>query len=111
MTQCPDRAEIEGLVSGRLPPDRLDFLERHADRCGKCRRVLDELFGSGTILPDGPVPEHRPPPSDALKGVMEALQAALRSAADAGGRHRDPYPSLEPTDRPGFLGRIGAYEI
>jgi serine/threonine protein kinase len=115
MPECPDPAEIEGLIAGRLPPDRVDFLERHLDRCQSCRRYLEDASGIGTIRPDGPVPECRPP-SDALRRVMNELRAAPPSAtppsaANAERLHRDAPPFLQPTDRPGFLGRLGAYDI
>ena len=106
-TQCPDRAEIEGLVAGRLPPDRVAALERHLDDCATCRRHLDEASGLGAILPAGPGPAQRQPPSDALRRVMDGLQPPPHSPA----RSVDPLPFLQPTDRPGFLGRLGPYEI
>jgi serine/threonine protein kinase len=115
VSQCPDRAEIEGLVCGRLPPDRLDFLERHVDGCEKCRRALEELYGVGSIRPPGPPPEYHPP-SDSLRIVIEQLQATPRpdptpSTAHPETRPRKAHSFLQPTDRPGFIGRIGGYDV
>src|SRR5262245_28903288 len=110
MSECPDSTEIEGLICGRLPPERLDFLGRHLDSCRDCRRYVEETCKVGAIVPDGPVPEcRRPTPSDALRRVMEDLRTAPPSAASpvAG----DVFPFLRPSDRPGFLGRLGAYEV
>ena len=61
MSKCPDRAEIEGVVSGRLPIGRLDLLERHLDWCEGCRRVLEELYSVASVRPPGPAPEYQPP--------------------------------------------------
>ena len=118
MGECPDRDEIDRLVSGRLPPDRLEQLERHIGGCHDCRRVLDDLFGAGAILPSGPAPEcRRQPPSDALKRVMEDLRSTpLPSSASCPTEPvepptRVPIPFLQQTDQAGFLGRLGSYEI
>jgi hypothetical protein len=116
MIECPDRAELNGLIAGHLPPDRQEALERHLDHCGRCRQELDELCGGGTVVPDGPVPQClSPSPSDALKRVMADLASAPeRSSPPAGGveaRPGYPFSLLQPTDRPGFLGRLGAYDI
>src|SRR5262245_27562673 len=116
MIECPDRAEIEGLIAGRLSPERLELLERHLSDCQKCRCYLDTVCGLGTILPDGPGPECQRLASADLKRVMDELQAASQlsgvfSASQGQSLSRFALPFLQPTDRPGFLGRLGTYDI
>src|SRR5262245_4078413 len=115
MNPCPDRAEIEGLIAGRLPPDRADFLEQHLSDCRNCQRALDTLCDLEGLLPGGRGPQCQRLSSDGLNRFMDEPRAAPPApnkspAADKSHPH-NAIPFLQPTDRPGFLGRLGTYDI
>ncbi len=117
MADCLGREEIDELISGRLPPERQTFLERHLDGCELCRERLEASSGIRALVPDGTDPEsQRPLESTALQRVMERLQADP-GPRPFGGDDADRtwqwggFPFLQATERPGFLGRLGGYEI
>jgi WD40 repeat protein/serine/threonine protein kinase/tetratricopeptide (TPR) repeat protein len=43
MTACPDREELERLVTNRLAESVRDELEMHVEHCAACQQVLDRL--------------------------------------------------------------------
>src|SRR5262245_23759985 len=107
MGDCPDREGLQRLTCGLHPPDRQQLLERHLEGCERCRRLLQTLGDAGSVVPDRPVPaQGRLPESPALKRAMEQLLAD--PDAEAAAPTRPPF--LQPTDRPGFLGKLGPYE-
>jgi serine/threonine-protein kinase len=116
VVECPGPEEIEGLISGRLPPERQALLEGHLDQCVICRERLETASAVGTIVPEGPVAGGEPPEFPGLRRVMERLGAGPNPgpSAQANAPKVQPpgwYPFLQATDRPEFVGRLGAYEI
>jgi hypothetical protein len=115
--QCLGQEEIDGLISGRLPSERQALLERHLDRCSICRERLETASAVQTLVPKGPlVGGEQPPEFPALRRVMARLQGGPNRdhLAQADAPEVPPpgwYPFLQATDRPGFVGRLGAYEI
>jgi hypothetical protein len=115
MTKCPRREDLQRLIAGVHSPERQQSLERHLDICGRCRQQIDCLAGVRGVVPDRPAPgSGRTPESPALKRAIgqlhadpEAATACLAAVGGPGAR----LPFLHPTDRPGFLGRLGAYDI
>src|SRR5262245_22074571 len=106
MMDCPDRQELQELITGRHAPDRQQFLERHLESCEGCRRRLEALADVRGVVPDRPLAgRRRLPESPALKNVVDQLGAC--ADGPTGGR----LPFLQPTDRPGYLGKIGTYEV
>jgi Protein kinase domain len=117
VVECLGPEEIKGLISGRLPSERQALLERHLDRCAMCRERLETASAVRSVVPKGPVAGgEQPPESPDLRRVMERLQGGpiLSPLAEADATDVQPpgwYPFLQVTDRPGFVGRLGAYEI
>jgi hypothetical protein len=107
MRECPRPDELRRLISDRLSPDSLQSLEAHLDTCGGCRQHIDRLADVRCVVPERLPPGHGlTPESPALRRAIERLQA--HPDPTAGGPR---LPFLHPTDRPGFLGRLGAYDI
>jgi serine/threonine-protein kinase len=115
---CPLPDELDQLISDTLAPDRQRLLEAHLAHCEDCRRALEARAGLTSLIPGRPDAE--PPTSAALDQVVARLRAeppsgtplntaALDTSALGGPQVRLSF--LQPTDRPGFLGRLGQYEI
>src|SRR5262245_1256747 len=108
MHDCPDRDELQALLAGRHPPESQPLLESHLETCERCRQLLDGLADVRAVVPDPPsLGEKSTPASPALRRVMEELRADPCPAEAAPQRP----PFLQPTDRPGFLGKLGPYEV
>jgi serine/threonine-protein kinase len=116
---CPSYRELQRLISGSHSLDDWQFLERHLEFCGRCRRHFEALAGVQNVVPDKPMPARRRlPESPALKRAMEQFlansdpdAAAERAGLDLAAGQGVPLPFLQPTDRPGFLGKLGPYEV
>ena len=56
--------DLEGYLSGHLPPLALDRFEAHLEACGQCRREVDEIQQSAGLLAClKPAGAAAPPPS------------------------------------------------
>ena len=119
MRDCPDREELQRLIAGSHPVDRQQFLERHLEDCERCRHLLETLADIRAVVPRSPMPPRvRMPACPALKRATERLlddpdaetadgTVRLHIADEPGAQ----LPFLQPTDCPGFLGKIGPYEV
>jgi hypothetical protein len=115
MDACPDPDELRELIAGPVPADRQLALERHLEACACCQARLDSLDDFRAV---GPPQGHTPVPgSTALERAIEQLRAEaellpgtvrLDPVAEW---HQTGLPALQPTDRPGFLGRLGPFEV
>ncbi len=106
MKTCPADEELQRLLTGPLPPDELEHFERHLEICEHCRRQMETLADVQALVPDGPRAwggDQRASP--ALQRVIKQLQAIPVPGQSA------RLPFLQPTDRSGFLGKLGPYEI
>jgi serine/threonine protein kinase len=99
--QCDSR-QLSLFLHDRLPADSQRVLEAHLEVCPACQKQLDELAGGmcwwqdvRNCLRDVPDPELEPtrPPFEPPDGWKSDLDF------------------LKPSDKPGSLGRIAAYEI
>ncbi|WP_020466077.1 protein kinase domain-containing protein, partial [Singulisphaera acidiphila] len=86
----PDR--LRRLAEDRLPPVEVTGLERHLERCVRCREALDRLVGNDRCLL-------------AVRRYLGADPGEPPPAAD------EALDILAPSDWPDSLGRIGNYEI
>src|SRR5689334_6479368 len=43
MSTCPTHEQLSRLALGTLPPDQIDWIASHIDRCGTCEREMDRL--------------------------------------------------------------------
>ena len=111
---CPLPDEMDQLISDALAPVRQRLLEEHLAHCERCRSELEARAGLTSLIP-GHADSEPPPTSAALDRVVERLRAEPPSGTpvdpSALGWQQTRLPFLQPTDRPGFLGRLGQYEI
>jgi serine/threonine protein kinase len=95
-----------------LPPAEQVELNGHLEICPDCQRTLEECAANRASWADAPRYLGQPGPTrdQALRDVMDRLKTAPHAADEA---DDDPLPLdfLDPSDRPGSLGRLGPYEI
>jgi serine/threonine protein kinase len=107
--------ELEQLLVGPAGEGGLALLEQHLASCTQCRQRLETLTNAAAIVPPG-APRWR---SQSLSSA--ALQQAVRhlqneNLTDSVLPEAPPLDSarlsfLRRTDRPGFLGRLGNYDV
>jgi serine/threonine protein kinase len=94
LTGCdPDRLQL--LVDDRLSPAETIGLERHLERCPRCRDTLDGLVGS----------------DQCLERVREFLSDDPPESVDTSPHSTESLHFLAPSDWPDSVGRLGTYEI
>jgi serine/threonine-protein kinase len=116
MPAPPDCPEIEcwpALLADTLPPDQRERYERHLESCPACQEQLDRseagwdaLRQLGRRVGDPTVP----PADPTLVQVLERLHGVKGPDRAAPVEPADLY-FLHPSDRPGVLGTLGAYEV
>jgi serine/threonine-protein kinase len=111
---CPDPPRLHQLLDGGLPVDEQAELTRHLDTCAACRQTMERLAGPGNSWAG--LARHlgeQAAPEPALRQVMEAMKGQSGGAATRAepGGAESGLDFLEPSDRPGHLGRLGRYEI
>ncbi|WP_165227002.1 serine/threonine-protein kinase [Aquisphaera insulae] len=109
---CPDPSRLRAFFDGSPSEVEDPAITAHLDRCARCRSLLDgwaaEPSGLGGLIPRT---EPMTPPPTTLRLVMDRLRPGPAAAAAAAEEGEPPLTFLEPTDRPGGLGRIGPYEV
>jgi hypothetical protein len=110
---CPEVESWPALLAGALSPDDQERCERHLESCPDCRVSLERLgtlggeflhlarqAGDPTVAPADPTL------AQAVEQLLQVKPTDQAPPAEA----PDLY-FLQPADRPGFLGTLGAYEV
>ncbi len=90
---------LESALTGDLPPDRAELLNRHLEECEACTAALEQMAGGTALWQEAAVMMAEDELDDALYAREEW------SNADFTVEH------LEPADEPGVLGRLGGYDV
>src|SRR5881392_441369 len=123
---CPPLSRLRQLAAGGVPEPELADLGAHLDGCPVCRETLDQLMAHSGVWP---VPAGSPGPGQpgpALAQVLARLSVlpavdqtsvvdspeydVLGQTVKCPEHSRPPFAFLEPSDKPGYLGRLGVYE-
>jgi serine/threonine protein kinase/WD40 repeat protein len=119
---CPDSSRLQQLLDGGLPARDRAQLQEHVGACNSCQVVLERLAGTPRSWPDmardlrdqaAPGPK----PSQALRQLLDEVKAdSERTMDEEAGKeentsHEADFAFLQPSDRPGYLGRLGHYEV
>jgi hypothetical protein len=114
-TPCPSQERWQKHLAGDLPAAEEAELIAHLGTCPACPQILEALAGSDDLLRVAREVGSAPAPAEpALQRAIEGLQGqpvAGSSSADAFLAGELPPGFLQPSDRPGSLGRLGHYEI
>ena len=116
LPNCPADSVLERLIAGDLAAEEALVLEAHLTQCEKCRTQIEvlgavpsieALTGKGTFTAEVDSPS--------LRGVMERLliesQLINGSFNFTASPSRDVLPVLQPSVRPGFIGRLGDIDV
>jgi uncharacterized protein (TIGR03067 family) len=111
---CPSQERWKEHLDGNLPADEEAVLTEHLDGCAACRKTLETLAGgSDSLLGVARLAgEATEPSTPALHEVLAQFQSPTsETQAEPTGARDDSLAFLTPSVRPGFLGRLGPYEI
>src|SRR5262245_14723477 len=116
VTACPDAARWAELLDGRLPGEDEAGLHAHLDACERCQQLFDDLTGRQDSLTARArcLAEPETDSGPGLRRVMQELKEELSPLSDDGSAAPTPpvaYPFLGPPDRPGHLGKLGAFQV
>ncbi|MEM8735039.1 MAG: serine/threonine-protein kinase, partial [Planctomycetota bacterium] len=106
--ECPARAELANLVSGKSPSSQNARLEQHIAACVACQNTLDSLTS--------PIGTHRSadvPDSNPLRVAIDALKKSGLSAMTLGRNHDATHPRFpaEHSRTPQPVKEIGRYQL
>jgi uncharacterized protein (TIGR03067 family) len=118
MTQakCPTPEQLRCLLDGSVSREQQGEFMAHLDGCSTCRQALERLATDGrswSALPRNL--RHEPEAADApLQDVMEQIKAdrdktVTHAGSDRG--HDETLDFLQPSEKPGELGRLDEYEV
>jgi hypothetical protein len=116
---CPDRLRLQGLLETSIPEAEQADLIGHLDSCTDCQHSLEEMAGgsswSGVVQPtDTPQPPSGSAYWAALKKVEKDVLARTQITSGPEGTDTAAPVALDflnPSDRPGSLGRLGQFEV
>src|SRR5215204_2652253 len=106
---CPPPDRWRALLTDDLPPADQVELDGHLEHCPDCQRTLDECAADrSTWAAARSLGALTQPRSPVLSDVIDRLK---RDPDDASDGAELPLDFLDPSDRPGSLGRVGPYEV
>src|SRR5262245_50232688 len=113
---CPDRTKLKDLLEGVLPQAEQSAVNDHLEACESCQQRLESLVagkeswaGAAQQLAGAGAA-----PDPALSDVIARGKNAADPAETSGESAATEPPSmtfLQPTDQPGYIGRLGRYEV
>jgi serine/threonine-protein kinase len=114
---CPDTQELSALLDEQPTPGAEHGpLTQHIENCPACQRRLDELAGRGAWLDSlstlgvSPMAAGRPDQREpSLRAVMDDLHRQPHASRPRGADSDLAF--LAPADAPGYVGRLGPYEV
>ena len=113
---CPSSEQLKALLDGSLTEPEQTLLQGHVDGCVTCQKALESLV-AGTESWDAAVGHLRgelaPPDAAILSEAIRNLKADefIEASSRGGSAAMKPLDFLEPSDRPGSIGRLGVYEV
>src|SRR5262245_47655186 len=113
---CPPRHRWAALLADQLPQDDQNDLDWHLEGCPDCQRTLEDCAAGrdAWAVTARSLGQPGPTREQALRDVIDRLKLDPDAprGEDAGADGAElPVDYLDPTDRPGSLGRVGPYEV
>jgi serine/threonine-protein kinase len=106
---CPPPHRWRALLADNLPPAEQLELDGHLEFCPSCQRTLDDCAADRSTWA---VTARFLSGSSAIEPALRDVIDRLKIDPDADGHAAElPLDFLDPSDRPGSLGRIGPYEV
>jgi serine/threonine protein kinase len=115
-TKCPAPERLRLLLEGVANDDLQTELTAHLDSCLDCRRALEEMASSGETMAAMArnLKVESPAPDTPLQEIIHKLQDDPHLAETVTNLGQGEAPSLDflqPSQKPGHLGRFGEFEI
>jgi WD40 repeat protein len=118
---CPSTQELDRLIEGRLPNQRVAEVTEHLGQCPACQDRLEKLAADNDAELVACVRQcgcDRPPPGSAIWPALSAAEAELSATLLFPSANGDTRPSgeiklsfLRASDVPGRIGQLGRFEI
>ncbi len=115
---CPDDRHLRALLEGKLTEAEHSETERHLDDCQTCQRRLELIADPETLRPSSPCPRSLmdSSSSNCVGAAIESLHHSTGHSASSTRHPADPaklqrLDFLETVQRPGMIGRLGAYDV
>jgi serine/threonine protein kinase len=114
-TSCPTPDQLKSLIDGTLPESDQATAQSHVDSCAACQRTLESLV-AGSASWDSALGHLRHEPvriqETAFSEAIEQMKAEeFIESSDAAQTNGNALSFLTPSDQPGSIGRLGAYEV
>src|SRR5437773_519645 len=119
--RCPHPSRLQELLESERPPEEQSDLICHLDSCDSCQHALEEMAAAGSTSAEALRHlDHDKPPADSA--FWRAVQD-LEHGAEVTGSYRESAVEihhveedlaldfLQPSEKPGYRGRIGHFEI
>ncbi len=114
-TCCPTTEQLRSLIDGTLPESDQAIAQSHVDGCTACQKTLESLV-AGSASWDSALGHLRNEPvriqETAFSEAIEQMKAEeFIESSDAAQTNGNALSFLTPSDQPGSIGRLGAYEV
>ncbi len=114
-TTCPTPEQLKALIDGTLPESDQAIAQSHVDSCAACQKALESLV-AGSASWDSALGHLRNEPvriqETAFSEAIEQMKAEeFIDSNDAEQTNGNALSFLTPSDQPGSIGRLGAYEV
>jgi serine/threonine-protein kinase len=114
-SECPHLSRLESLVTGSLPDVEQEALTHHIEGCARCQQTIESLRLPGSSWADlAPGLAQTEPPTGPLRQALDRAKGIDAEATVAPTPGRPPAEGLEflqPSEKPGHLGRLAQYEV
>jgi serine/threonine protein kinase len=115
LTSCPSPEQLRALVDGLLPDREQSLTQEHVDGCAACQQVLESLVAGGESW-DSALGHLRNEPIENRETVLSEAMRQMKAeefvdAADSAWNSKKFLEFLTPSDQPGSIGKLGAYEV
>ena len=106
-TRCSPEL-LQSALTGDLPPEREELLQRHLEECETCSQALERMAGDAKLWHEAAAMFAANDPACNLDG---AIGGASRTSEAEWSDIDFSVEHLEPSDEPGVLGRLGGYDV
>jgi serine/threonine protein kinase len=112
---CPNPADLWHFLNGSLTEKKQPAIAEHLERCETCQVITERMLAGKGSWPSMAERLRKDPPTHemALRHAMDSLKAESTPESQKllpilDGLALD---FLSPSDKPGYLGRLGSYEV
>src|SRR5262245_49212317 len=113
-TPCPGPGQLRGLLDDSLSPGDQGELVRHLDSCTSCQQALERLATDGNPAAVPAARPDRPGAGSAYWPAVADLERLVVTTPAPPAGPTTPRPTLDflqPSDRPGTLGRLAHFDV